>query len=210
MQFTDLFIKRPVLATVVSLLIFIFGLRAIHDLPLREYPEMKNTVITVTTTYPGASADVVQGFVTSILEKSIAGADGIDYMTATSNQGVSTIQVYIKLNYDPNAAFTDIMSKVAEVQGQLPSASNQPTITKATGSTIALMYISYFSKEMSPQQITEFISRVARPKLQTVSGVSSVDILGSNTFAMRIWLNPQRMAGLQITPNDIANALQQK
>ncbi|HVV69424.1 MAG TPA: multidrug efflux RND transporter permease subunit [Gammaproteobacteria bacterium] len=209
MQFTDLFIKRPVLATVVSLLIFIFGLRAIHDLPLREYPAMKNTVITVTTSYPGASAEVVQGFVTSILEKSIAGADGIDYMTATSNQGVSTIQVYIKLNYDPNAAFTDIMSKVSEVQGQLPTESKQPTITKATGSTIALMYISYFSKEMSPQQITEFISRVVRPKLQTVSGVSSIDILGGNTFAMRIWLNPQRMAALQISPDDIATALKQ-
>ncbi len=209
MHFTDLFIKRPVLATVVSLLIFIFGLRAMHDLPLREYPEMQNTVITVTTSYPGASAEVVQGFITSILEKSIAGADGIDYITASSNQSVSTIQAYIKLNYNPNTAFTDIMSKVAEVQGQLPTDSQQPTITKATGSTIALMYISFFSKEMNPQQITEFISRVVRPKLQTISGVSSVDILGGNTFAMRIWLNPQRMAALQITPSDISTALVQ-
>src|SRR5579863_10886 len=113
MTFTDIFIKRPVLATVVSLIIFLFGLRAISSLPLRQFPAMENTVITVTTEYPGASADVVQGFITSILEKSIAGADGIDYINATSSQGLSTIQAFIKLNYDPNAAFTDIMSKVA-------------------------------------------------------------------------------------------------
>ncbi|MFT3742618.1 MAG: efflux RND transporter permease subunit [Gammaproteobacteria bacterium] len=207
MQFTDLFIKRPVLAVVVSLLIFIFGLRAIYDLPLREYPVMENTVVTVTTSYPGASPEVVQGFITSILEKSIAGANGVDYITATSTQSVSTIQAYIKLNFDPNQAFTEVMSKVAEVQSQLPTDSKEPVIKKDTGSTIALMYISFFSKELSPEQITEFISRVMRPKLQTVSGVSSIDILGGNTFAMRIWLNTTRMAALNVTPSDIANAL---
>lgn len=208
MKFTDIFIQRPVLATVVSLLIFIFGLRAINDLQLQEYPTLENTVITVTTAYPGASADVIQGFITSILEKSIAGADGIDYITASSSQGISTIQAYIKLNYDPDAAFTDIMSKVAEVQGQLPASSQQPTITKATGSTIALMYASFYSDEMSPQQITDYITRVVQPRLQTVSGVASVDLFGGNKFAMRIWLNPSRMAALEITAEDVINALQ--
>ncbi len=207
MHFTDIFIKRPVLATVVSLLIFIFGLRAMNELPLQEYPTMENTVITVTTAYPGASADVVQGFITSILEKSIAGADGIDYLTATSSQGVSTIQAYIKLNYNPDSAFTDIMSKVAEVQGQLPQSSQQPTIKKESGSTIALMYASFYSDEMSPQQITDYITRVVQPQLQTVSGVASVELFGGNKFAMRIWLNPQRMASLNITTEDLTDAL---
>ncbi len=168
MQFTDIFIKRPVLATVVSLLIFIVGLRSINDLSLREYPKMENTVVTVTTTYPGASADVVQGFITSILEKSIASADGIDYVTATSSQSLSTIQAFIKLNVDPNQAFTEIMSKVAEVEGQLPAASEKPILKKDTGSTIALMYISFFSQEMTPQQITDYINRVIQPHMQTV------------------------------------------
>lgn len=208
-MFTDIFIKRPVLATVLSLLIFLFGLQSMFALPLREYPKMENTVITVTTLYPGASAEVVQGFITSILEKSIAGADGIDYMTGSSNQGTSTIQVYVKLNYDPNAAFTNVMSKVSQVQGQLPSDSELPTIKKDTGSTIALMYISFFSDQMSAQQITDYISRVIRPRLQTVSGVSSIDIFGGNTFAMRIWLDPQRLAAVGMTAADVASVLTQ-
>ncbi len=207
MQFTDIFIKRPVLATVVSLLIFIVGLRSINDLQLRQYPEMENTVITVTTAYPGASPDVIQGFITSILEKSIASADGIDYLTASSSQGVSTIQAYIKLNYSPDTAFTDIMSKVAEVQGQLPSEAKQPTIEKSTGATVALMYLSFFSSEMTPEQITDYITRVIQPRLQTISGVASADIFGGSKFAMRIWLDPQRMAALRVTPNDITDAL---
>jgi multidrug efflux pump len=206
-MFTDIFIKRPVLATVVSLLIFIMGLRSMYDLPLSEYPQMDNTVITVSTIYPGANAEVVQGFITTIIEKSIAGADGIDYIAATSQQGLSTVQAYIKLNYDPDKAFTDIMSKVSEVQGQLPSASELPTIQKDTGSTIALMYASFYSDKMTPGQVTDYVNRVVRPKLQTVQGVSSIDIIGGNTFAMRIWLNPQRMAALGITPTDVNNAL---
>lgn len=206
-MFTDIFIKRPVLATVVSLLIFLIGLHAMHSLPLREYPKMDNTVITITTTYPGASAEVVQGFITSIIEKSIAGADGIDYITASSTQSVSTVQAYIKLNFNPNVAFTDIMSKVSQVQGQLPPQSELPTIQKDTGSTVALMYASFYSNEMTPQQVTDYINRVIRPRMQTVQGVSSISIYGGNTFAMRIWLNPQRMAALNITPAEVNRAL---
>ncbi|MDF3054341.1 MAG: multidrug efflux protein [Gammaproteobacteria bacterium] len=206
-MFTDIFIKRPVLATVLSLLIFLIGLHAMQTLPLREYPKMDNTVITITTAYPGASAQVVQGFITSIIEKSIAGADGIDYIAATSAQNVSTVQAYIKLNYSPDIAFTDIMSKVSQVQGQLPVQSELPTIKKDTGSTVALMYASFYSDEMNPQQITDYINRVIRPRMQTVQGVSSINIFGGNTFAMRIWLSPPRMAALNITAADVQRAL---
>lgn len=208
MNFTDIFIKRPVLSIVISLLILIFGLDAIFSLAIRQFPKLENTVITITTVYPGASAEVIQGFITSIIEKSIAGADGIDYITAQSVQGQSIIQANIKLNYDPNTAFTDINSKVAAVQGQLPSSAQQPVLSKSTGSNIALMYISFNSDTMTAEQITDFITRVVQPKFQTVSGVSSVDILGASIFAMRIWLNPQKMAALNVTPNDISAALQ--
>jgi len=210
MNFTDIFIKRPVLATVVSLLIFIFGLRSMHDLPLRQFPKMENSVITVTTAYPGANAKLVQGFITTPLEKSIAGAEGIDYLTATSTQGLSTIQANITLNYDPDKAFTNIMSKVAEARNKLPKDAEQPVIQKDTGSQIALMYISFSSQLMSPEQITDYISRVVQPKLETVPGIAEAKILGDKTFAMRIWLDPKRMAAQNLTANDIANVLQTK
>lgn len=206
-KFTDIFIRRPVLAMVVSLLIFIFGLRALGDLQVREYPKMENTVITVTTTYPGASAEMVKGFLTTVLEKSVASAEGIDYMTSTSDDSVSTITAYIKLDYDPNVAFTDIMSKVAEVRGNLPTGSKEPVIHKDTGQSTDLMYISYSSDKMNSEQITDYITRAVVPKIETVSGVSQAEILGAKTFAMRIWLNSTKMAGLGISPIDVSQAL---
>lgn len=208
MKFTDIFIRRPVLATVVSLIILIFGLRAIFDLPLRQFPKMSNTVITITTTYPGASAELMQGFVTSIIQKAIASADGIDYITAQSSEGVSTIKANIRLNVDPNAAMTEIMSKVAQVTNNLPKESEQPVIQKDTGNNMALMYIGFNSQDMTNQQITDYLTRVVQPKLQTVDGVASADILGGETYAMRIWLNSEKMAALHITTTDVVNALQ--
>ncbi len=210
MNITDIFIKRPVLATVISLLIFIFGLRSIYDLPLRQFPKMENSVITVTTAYPGANAKLVQGFITTPLEKSIAGSEGINYLTATSTESLSTIQAHIDLNYDPDKAFTNIMSKVAEARNQLPKDVEQPVIQKDTGSQIALMYVSFSSPMMSPEQITDYISRVVQPKLETVPGIAGANVLGAKTFAMRIWLNPKRMAALNVTPADVAQALQSK
>lgn len=210
MRFTDIFIKRPVLATVISLLILFLGLRAIYELPVRQFPKLDNTVITVTTSYPGASSRLMQGFVTTPLEKSIAGADGIDYLTANSSENVSVIKAYIKLNYNPEQAFTNIMSKVAEVRNQLPQEVEDPVIKKETGDQIALMYIGFSSKGMSPEQITDYISRVVQPKLETITGVAKAEVLGDSTFAMRIWLNPKRMAALGVTPNDIAQALREK
>lgn len=207
MNFTDIFIKRPVLATVVSLLILLMGLRSIHQLPVREFPDVKNTVITVTTTYPGASAEVMQGFITSPIQKQLAGADGVDYMTSESTQSLSTIKAYIKLNYDPDKAFTDIMSKVSQARRDLPRDAQDPVIQKDTGQQIALMYMSFNSDQMTPGQITEYLKRVVQPKLETIGGVGSAEILGGNTFAMRIWLNPQKMAAYGVTATEIVGAL---
>lgn len=210
MNFTDIFIRRPVLASVISLLILFLGVRALFDLPLRQFPKMENTVITVMTAYPGASAELMQGFITAPLQKAIATADGIDYLTGQSIESVSTITAHIKLNYDPNTAMTDIMSKVAQVTDQLPLESNKPIITKSTGSTTALMYIGYNSDKMNNQQITDYITRVIQPKLQTVSGVAQAQILGGKTYAMRIWLNMERMAALNVSTTDVASALRQQ
>lgn len=207
MKFTDLFIKRPVLAAVVSLLIFLIGLRALFSMQVRQYPKMENTTITVTTSYPGASSDVVQGFVTTPLQKSIASAEGIDYLTSDSTQGLSVISAYIKLNFDPNTAFTDVMAKVAQVRNQLPRDILDPVITKATGSTVSLMYIGFNSDELSSGQITDYLTRVVQPKLQTVFGVAQAKILGTQTFAMRVWLDPLKMAARNVSASDVSSAL---
>lgn len=206
-KFTDHFINRPVLAVVVSLLILIFGIRSISELQIRQYPKMSNTLITVTTTYPGAPASLVEGFITTKIEKSIASAEGIDYLTSKSTQGTSTISAFIKLNFDPNTAFTDIMSKVAQVQNDLPKDAQTPVIQKLTGDQVSLMYISFTSNAMSPEQITDYINRVVTPKINTVFGVSQAKILGGKTFAMRVWLNSKKMAALNVTPDEVVTAL---
>lgn len=206
-RFTDLFINRPVLAIVVSLFIFVLGLRAIFELPVRQYPKMENTVVTVTTAYPGASARLIQGFITTPLEKKIASAGGIDYLTSQSTQGLSTITANIVLNYNPNEAFTNIMSKVAEAKYELPREAQDPVITKSTGDTFSLMYVSFSSAQMSSEQITDYIARIIQPKIETVPGVSEAKILGGNNFAMRIWLDPSKMAAHGVTASDIRQAL---
>lgn len=210
MMFTDIFIKRPVLACVVSFMILLFGLRALSELELRQFPKMDNTVITITTAYPGASADLMQGFITTPIEKSVASADGVDYLTSQSVEGISTISAYIRLNYDPNVAMTDIMAKVSQVSNQLPKESNEPVILKSTGSQTALMYIGYSSKQMSNEQITDYLTRTVQPKLQTVAGVANAQILGGQTYAMRIWLNTDKMASLHVAPIELAAALQKQ
>lgn len=180
------------------------------NLQVNQFPQMKNTVITVTTAYPGASASVVQGFITSPIEKLVASADGVDYVTSESKEGISTITAYIRLNYDSTEAFTSVMSQVAQATAQLPKDAQSSVIKKSTGAQLALMYIGLNSNSISAEQITDYVNRVVKPQLQTVPGVSDVQILGSKTYAMRIWLNPERMAALNITSNDIANALREK
>lgn len=207
MSFTDIFIKRPVLATVVSLLILLFGLSSIFNIQVRQYPKMDSTVITVTTSYPGADSNLIAGFITSPIESAVASAEGIDYLTSSSTEGVSTITANIKLNFDPQIAFTDIMSKVSSVQNQLPKESMLPVITKTSDNSSALMYISLSSKDMTPQQITDYAMRVIQPQIETTEGVSSAEILGARTYSMRIFLDPYRMAAFNVTPEQVYSAL---
>jgi multidrug efflux pump len=207
MKFTDIFINKPVLAMVVSLFILIFGLRAFSELNVRQYPELRNAVVNVTTVYYGADADLIQGFITTPLEREIASAEGIDYMSSTSSAGVSTIQAYIRLDHDPNEALTQIAAKVNKMRGQLPPESEDPVIDLQQGQQIAAMYVSFASETLDNNQITDYLTRVVQPKLVTVPGVQRADILGAGTFAMRVWLKPDRMAALQVTASDVSNAL---
>ena len=207
MVFTDIFIKRPVLALVVSLLILLIGFKAATSLPIRQYPKLSNTVITVTTVYPGASPDLMQGFITTPIEQAVAAAEGVDYMTSASTQGQSLISVYIKLNVDPNAALTEVMSKVNSVRYLIPREANDPVILKSTGQTTAVMYLGFSSEELSGSAISDYLTRAVQPILSTVDGVASAEILGGQTFAMRLWLDPLRMAGRGVSPDDVAVAI---
>ncbi len=203
----DVFIRRPVLASVVSLLILILGLRALTMLPVRQYPEMTNTVITVTVTYPGADAALMQGFITDPIQKAVATAKGIDYLTSSSAQSVSEIKAFIKLNEDPDAAMTEVTAKVAEVRALLPRGINDPVVQKSTGEGFAAMYLAFYSDRMDPQQITDYVSRVVQPKLSTVPGVANPQLLGGQRFSMRVWLNPERMAQYAVSANQVQAAL---
>ncbi len=208
MKFTDLFIRRPVLAVVVNLVILIAGVQAIRSLSVRQFPRSDIAVVKVTTNYVGANADLVRGFITTPLERVIASADGIDYMESSSAQGVSTITVHLKLNYDTNAALTQVQAKVAQVRNDLPPEAEAPVIELETADTqFASMYIGFSSPELDQNQITDYLTRVVQPKLSAISGVQRADILGSRTFAMRVWLKPDKMAALQISPSQVRDAL---
>lgn len=207
MSFTDIFIRRPVLATVVSLLILLVGLSAAFNLPVRQYPELSNTTITITTSYPGANADVIKGFITVPIQQAVASAEGIDTLTSTSRQNVSTVTLNLRLNADPDRAVTDVLSKVNQVSSVLPPEAQDPIVIKQTGESTALMYLSFNSDVLTSSQITDYLTRVVQPKLQTVDGVANAQILGGQTFAMRIWLDPQKMAALGITPMQVRTAL---
>src|SRR6266403_5019857 len=208
MKFTDLFIKRPVLAIVVSLVILIAGLQAIRSLSVRQYPRSDIAVVQVSTVYVGANADLVRGFITTPIERVIASADGIDYMESSSAQGVSTITVHLKLNYDTNAALTQIQAKVAQVRNVLPPEAEAPIIELETADNqFAAMYLGFSSASLDQNQITDYLTRVVQPKLSAIDGVQRADILGNRTFAMRIWLKPDRMAALGISPSALRDAL---
>jgi multidrug efflux pump len=207
MKFTDLFIKRPVLATVVSLLILLIGLQSMLSLNVRQYPVSNSAVVTVTTVYVGASADLIRGFITTPLEKEIASADGIDYLESNSSANASTITVHLRLNYDPNDALTQITSKVNRVRNQLPASAEAPTIDVQVGEDTASMYLSVTSDSLESNEITDYITRVIQPRLVSVAGVQSAQIMGGRTFAMRIWLKPDRMAALNLSPAEVYGAL---
>ncbi|AIL69135.1 multidrug resistance protein [Vibrio vulnificus] len=207
MRFTDVFIKRPVLAVSISFLIALLGLQAVFKMQVREYPEMTNTVVTVTTSYYGASADLIQGFITQPLEQAVAQADNIDYMTSQSVLGKSTITVNMKLNTDPNAALADILAKTNSVRSQLPKEAEDPTVTMSTGSTTAVLYIGFTSDELSSSQITDYLERVINPQLFTINGVSKVDLYGGLKYALRVWLDPAKMGALRLTETDVMGVL---
>ncbi|HWT96088.1 MAG TPA: efflux RND transporter permease subunit [Terriglobales bacterium] len=204
----DIFIKRPVLACTISLLILLLGLKSVFSLQIRQFPELFNTVITVTTTYPGADADLMQGFITDPIQKAVATADGIDYLTSQSASGISTVSVHVRLNEDPDAAMTAVTAKVNQTRSLLPRGINDPVIEKTTGDTFDAMYLAFSSNVMSPGQITDYVARVIQPNLSTVNGVANPELLGSQKFAMRIWLDPVKMAIFNLSADDVSAVLQ--
>jgi multidrug efflux pump len=209
MKITDLFIKRPVLALVVNFAILIAGFQSIHVLNVRQYPRSDIAVIKVSTVYVGANADLVRGYITTPLERVIAAAEGIDYIESSSAQGRSTINVHLKLNYDPNAALTQIQAKLAQVRNELPPESENPVIELQNADDLrAAMYLGFSAPEMKQNQVTDFLVRVIQPKLTAIAGVQRADILGERVFAMRVWLKPDRLAALGVTPSDVRRALQ--
>src|SRR5258705_56831 len=208
MKFTDLFIRRPVLAMVVSLVILIAGLQSIRSLSVRQYPRSDIAVLTVTTAYVGANADLVRGFITTSLERVIASADGIDYIESSSAQGLSTITVHLKLNYDTNAALTQVQAKVAQVRNDLRPEAQAPVIELETAdSRFAAMYLGFSSSDLDQNQITDYLTRVVQPKLSSIDGVQRAEILGGRTFAMRVWLKPEKMAAMGISASQVRDAL---
>ena len=208
MKLTDLFIRRPVLAMVVNLVILIAGLQAVRSLSVRQFPRSDMANVVVTTAYVGANADLVRGFVTAPLERSIAGSDGIDYLESSSQQGISTITIHLRLNYDTNAALTQIQSKVAQVRNQLPPEAEAPIIDlQMADAQVAAAYMSFHSHDLDQNQITDYLMRVVQPKLSAIEGVQKAQIFGDRTFAMRVWLKPDKMAALGISPSQVSNAL---
>src|ERR671931_738672 len=208
MKITDLFIKRPVLAICVNLVILIAGIQSIRSLSVRQYPRSDIAVVQVSTAYVGANADLVRGFITTPLERVIASADGIDYMESSSAQGISTITVHLKLNYDTNAALTQIQAKVAQVRNDLPPEAEAPVIELETAENqFAAMYLGFSSADLDQTQITDYLTRVVQPKLSAIGGVQRADILGNRTFAMRVWLKPDQMAAHGIAPGAVRDAL---
>ncbi len=209
MKFTDIFIRRPVLAMVVSLMILVLGLRSVGTLPVLQYPRTENAVVTVTTTYYGADPAVVAGFITTPLENAIAQANGIDYMTSISQMSTSTITANLRLNYDADKAMTEINAKITSVLNQLPPGAQQPVVTIKIGQTFDAMYIGFKSNVLAPNQITDYLTRVVQPKLQAVPGVQTAEILGGRTFALRAWLDPAKLAAYGLSAADVSSALSQ-
>jgi multidrug efflux pump len=206
-NFTDLFIRRPVLAIVVSLMILVLGLRALGSLPVLEYPRTESATITITTTYPGANPDVIAGFITTPIENAVAQVNGIDYMTSTSQTSTSTITINLLLNHDPDSALTEISTKINSVLNQLPTGTQQPVLVLQQNETTDAMYLAFNSKVLKPNQITDYLTRVVQPQIQAVSGVQTAEILGPQNYAMRVWLNPDKLASYGLTASDVYTAL---
>ncbi|MBV8046788.1 MAG: efflux RND transporter permease subunit [Paludibacterium sp.] len=207
MKFTDIFIRRPVLATTISLLLVVLGLRSLFSLPVEQYPRTQNAVVTISTTYYGADAKTVAGFITQPLESAIAQAQGIDYLSSTSSSGVSTITATLRLNYDSNRALTEINNQVNSVKNQLPAQAQQPVLTVQSGQTTDAMYLGFYSKTLPGNNVTDYLQRVVKPKLDSLEGVQTAEILGARLFALRAWLDADKMAAHGVTATDVYSAL---
>ncbi|HMN76767.1 MAG TPA: efflux RND transporter permease subunit [Burkholderiaceae bacterium] len=207
MKFTDIFIRRPVLAMALSLLLLALGLRSLYSLPVNQFPHTENAVVTVSTTYFGADAQTIAGFITQPLEAAIAQAQGIDYLSSSSTSGVSTITATLRLNYDSNRALTEINTQVNSVRNQLPPQAQVPVLTVQIGQTVDAMYIGFYSDELPSNNITDYLLRVVKPKLDAVQGVQTAEILGARNFALRAWLDAGKMAAFNVTAADVSAAL---
>jgi len=207
MKFTDIFIRRPILATVVSMMLLVLGLRALSELPILQYPRTENAVVTITTAYYGADPDLVAGFITTPLENSIAQANGIDYITSTSQNSISTITANLRLNFDPNKALTEINAKVNAVHNQLPPEAQTPVLSVKIGQTIDAMYIGFSSDQLPANNITDYLIRSVQPRLQAVEGIQTAELLGGKNFSLRAWLDPNKLAAYSLTATDISVAL---
>ncbi|QQK58421.1 multidrug efflux RND transporter permease subunit [Shewanella sp. LC6] len=208
MRFTDIFIRRPVLAASISFLLLLLGFNALNSMQVREYPKMTNTVVTVSTSYYGADANLIQGFIIQPLEQALAQADNVDFMTSESFLGTSKISVYMKLNTDPNGALADILAKVNSVRSQLPKEAEDPSVEMSTGSQTSVLYISFFSDQINSSQLTDYLERVVKPQLFTIDGVAKVNLYGGIKYAMRIWLDPARMGAFTLSSSDVMQVLQ--
>jgi multidrug efflux pump len=207
MNFSALFIRRPVLSTVVALLILLLGFQGLFNLSVREYPKVDETVITVTTVYPGANPDLIQGFITAPIAEAVATTENIDYVSSQSMPSSSVVTVQMKLGSNPDTALTEVMSKVQDVRGQLPSGAKDPTIVKGTGQQFAIMYLAVQSPHMTSEQLTEYIERVLRPRMSTIEGVAQVQVLGAANYSMRVWIDPIRLAARGLTAADVLGAI---
>lgn len=207
MRFTDIFLRRPVLSIVVSFIILLLGIRSLDSMQVRQYPELSNTVIEVTTVYPGADARLMQGFIGDPIQAALARVDGVDYITSSSSAGSSLVTAYIRLNHDPNAAMTEAMAQVSAARSELPSEAEEPVVKKKAGSGVSSLYMAFSSTVLNRAQITDYVSRVVRPQLSIIPGVASVTLLGAQKISVRIWLNPQLMALNQLTAEQVYDVL---
>lgn len=207
MAFTDHFIRRPMLALAVSTLILLLGINAFRYVELRQFPKMEMTTISIVTAYPGASAKLVQGFITAPIQQAVAAVEGLDYLESSSSQGLSKLTLQLQLGFDSNITMTQVLTAVAGLKGQLPASAESPAVSRSSGGDSALMYLSFFSKVMSREQITEYLSREVQTKLQTLEGVSQAAIMGGRHFAMRVWLDPNRLNGYGLDAAQVIQAL---
>ena len=207
MSVSDIFIRRPVLSTVLGALILLLGFQGIFNLSIRQYPEVEETAITITTAYPGASADLIQGFISAPIARAVSSTENVDYVTSSSRPSASTVTVQMKLGSDPDVALTEVLSKVQGVRGQLPTEAKDPVIVKGTGQSFAMMYLSMQNPNMTPEQLTEYIERVVRPRMSTVEGVADVQVFGAADYSMRVWIDPVRLAARGVTAADVLTAI---